>query len=42
MDEENDFKLPDDEMKDDSEEDENPLAMDGFHEEGGIEPETDF
>lgn len=42
MDEEEDFILPsDEEIGDGIEEEEDPLTMDGFHEEGA-EPETDF
>ncbi|MFI5260267.1 MAG: hypothetical protein ACHQU0_00500 [Candidatus Paceibacteria bacterium] len=43
MDEEDDFILPtDDDMKlNDGDEEEDPLTMDGFHEEGA-EPESDF
>ena len=40
MDDEDEFKIPDDDEVDDGEE-EDPLAMEGFHEEG-VEPETDF
>ena len=40
MDDEEEFHIPEDgEIMDDEEED--PLKMDGFHEEGA-EPETDF